>query len=38
MDIEIGRKWWAFQPVAQQAQPKVRDLLFAKRWTKEKVD
>ena len=38
MDIESGRKWWAFQPVAPQAQPKVSDPLFAKRWTKEKID
>ena len=38
MDIESGRKWWAFQPVAPQPQPKVSDPLFAKRWTKEKID
>ncbi len=38
MDIETGRKWWAFQPVAQIPQPKVRNAAFAKRWTREKVD
>src|SRR5580700_2822574 len=38
MDIETGRKWWAFQPVAPLAQPKVKDNTFAQRWTKEKID
>ncbi len=38
MDIESGRKWWAFQPVAPQSQPKVSDPTFAKRWTKAKLD
>ncbi len=38
MDIETGRKWWAFQPVAALPQPKVRNTAFAKRWTKEKID
>ena len=38
MDIETGRKWWAFQPVNQLPQPKVRNAVFAKQWTKEKID
>ncbi len=38
MDIETGRKWWAFQPVAPQPQPKFKDAAFAKRWTREKID
>ncbi len=38
MDIEHGRKWWAFQPVEAQSQPKIKNSAFAKRWTKEKVD
>jgi hypothetical protein len=38
MDIETGRKWWAFQPVEPQPQPKFRDSAFAKRWTREKID
>ncbi|MDE3195924.1 MAG: PSD1 domain-containing protein [Acidobacteriota bacterium] len=38
MDIETGRKWWAFQPVAPLPTPKVRNTAFAKQWTKEKVD
>jgi hypothetical protein len=38
MDVETGRKWWAFQPVAALPQPKVKNTVFAKRWTKEKVD
>ncbi len=38
MDIETGRRWWAFQPVAPLAQPKVKDNTFAQRWTKEKID
>jgi len=38
MDIETGRKWWAFQPVAPMAQPKVRNAVFARQWTKEKLD
>jgi hypothetical protein len=38
MDIETGRKWWAFQPVVLLAQPKVKDNAFAQRWTKEKID
>jgi hypothetical protein len=38
MDIETGRKWWAFQPVAQMPQPTVKDAIFAKQWTKEKLD
>jgi hypothetical protein len=38
MDIETGRKWWAFQPVAPLPEPKVRNKTFAKQWTKEKVD
>ena len=38
MDIETGRKWWAFQPVAPLPRPKVRNAAFAKQWTKEKID
>ncbi|MES1258570.1 MAG: DUF1549 and DUF1553 domain-containing protein, partial [Acidobacteriota bacterium] len=38
MDIETGRKWWAFQPVNQMPAPKVRNSVFAKQWTKEKID
>ena len=38
MDIETGRKWWAFQPVEPQPQPKFKDAAFAKRWTREKID
>ena len=38
MDIETGRKWWAFQPVVPMEQPKVRNKTFAKQWTKEKID
>ena len=38
MDIETGRKWWAFQPVAPLPQPKVKNKAFAKQWTKEKID
>jgi hypothetical protein len=38
MDIETGKKWWAFQPVNPLPAPKVRNAVFAKQWTKEKVD
>ena len=38
MDIESGRKWWAFQPVTPQAQPKVIDSKFARNWTRAKID
>jgi hypothetical protein len=38
MDIETGRKWWAFQPVAAQPQPKFKDSAFAKRWVREAID
>ena len=38
MDIETGRKWWAFQPVSAQPQPKFKDSEFAKRWIREKSD
>jgi len=38
MDIETGRKWWAFQPVSAMPQPKIRNTVFAKQWTKEKID
>jgi hypothetical protein len=38
MDIETGRKWWAFQPVAPVAPPKVKNTAFAKHWAKEKID
>ena len=38
MDIETGRKWWAFQPVSPQPQPNFKDSGFAKRWIREKID
>ncbi len=38
MDIETGRRWWAFQPVAVVAQPKVKDTAYAKKWAKGKLD
>ena len=38
IDIEAGRKWWAFQPVTAQPLPKVQGAAFAKQWTKEKID
>jgi hypothetical protein len=38
MDIETGRKWWAFQPVAPLPQPKVKNAVMAKRWAREKID
>ena len=38
MDIESGRKWWAFQPVASQPAPNVKDSPFAKQWIREKID
>jgi Protein of unknown function (DUF1549)/Protein of unknown function (DUF1553)/Planctomycete cytochrome C len=38
MDIETGRKWWAFQPVSPQTQPNFKDSGFAKRWIREKID
>lgn len=38
MDIETGRKWWAFQPVAPLPLPKVAHPVTAKRWAKEKID
>ncbi|HWF10640.1 MAG TPA: PSD1 and planctomycete cytochrome C domain-containing protein, partial [Bryobacteraceae bacterium] len=38
MDIETGRKWWAFQPIAPLPAPRIRNKTFAKQWTKEKVD
>ena len=38
MDIETGRKWWAFQPVAPLPHPKIRNAVQAKRWAKEKID
>ena len=38
MDIETGRKWWAFQPVSPLPLPKVANAAMAKRWAKDKVD
>jgi hypothetical protein len=38
MDIEAGRKWWAFQPVSPQPPPSFKDSAFASRWIREKVD
>src|SRR5271168_4986083 len=34
MSIEDGRKWWAFQPVKEMPQPKVKDAA----WSKTKGD
>jgi hypothetical protein len=33
IDIESGRKWWAFQPVAPMPEPKLRNKSFARQWT-----
>ena len=38
MDIETGRKWWAFQPVETLPEPKLKNKTFAKQWSKEKID
>ncbi len=38
MDIETGRKWWAFQPVAPLPLPKVANSALAKRWSRDKID
>jgi hypothetical protein len=38
MDIETGRKWWAFQPVTPQSRPKLKDTAFAGRWAKGSID
>ncbi len=38
MDIETGRNWWAFQPVAQLPQPKVKNTVLAKTWAQQKLD
>src|SRR5258706_8653471 len=37
MDIETGRKWWAFQPVGPQPRPQVADPEFARRWTRQPI-
>ena len=34
LDIEVGRKFWAFQPVADPALPKVKDA----QWPRDSVD
>jgi len=34
MDVETGRKWWAFQPVVEAPAPKVRDA----SWPRRKID
>jgi hypothetical protein len=34
MDIETGRKWWAFQPVREQASPGVKNA----SWSRTKID
>ena len=34
MDVETGRKWWAFQPVQPQPAPAVQD----KAWPRTKID
>ncbi len=38
MDIETGRKWWAFQPVTPLPQPKVNNAALANSWAREKID
>ena len=38
MDIETGRKWWAFQPVMRVSPPQLKDASFAKRWPKGTID
>ena len=34
MSVEDGRKWWAFQPIAEVAAPKVLNM----RWGRNKID
>jgi len=34
MDVETGRKWWAFQPVREIPAPRVLDA----RWPRKKID
>src|SRR6185437_15760917 len=34
MPIDIGRKWWAFQPVLPLEEPRVRN----SKWPKQKID
>ena len=38
MDIETGRKWWAFQPVSPQPQPEIQGCRIRQAWTREKID
>lgn len=38
MDIEAGRKWWAFQPVTPQPRPRLKDTAFGNRWAKGSID
>jgi hypothetical protein len=38
MDIDTGRKWWAFQPVEPQPKPPFRDSALAARWARGKID
>jgi hypothetical protein len=38
IDIESGRKWWAFQPVTPQPQPKFKDAKAAARWSRGTID
>ena len=38
IDIDAGRKWWAFQPVKPQPKPKIKDEAFAKQWAKGSID
>jgi hypothetical protein len=38
MDIESGRKWWAFQQVEPKTEPKLADMAFARGWIREKID
>jgi hypothetical protein len=32
IDLTVGRKWWAFQPVAEVPAPNVRDQSWPKKW------
>ncbi len=38
MDIETGRKWWAFQPVAPLPSPKIQNPAGARRWARNNID
>jgi hypothetical protein len=38
MDIEAGRKWWAFQPVSPRPQPQFQNAKAAAQWTRGAID